>query len=171
MNPERGRKPVGFIMISISYHLFQNVNPERGRKRTFSRRLENFRLFISEREPRKGTETCLVRLQRLLLLAFQNVNPERGRKLSAGSRRIVPANLISEREPRKGTETARRREAFGGQSPRFQNVNPERGRKRRRRPQVRFSPTGQFQNVNPERGRKLSSMACLSSSVFAYFRT
>ena len=60
---------------------------------------------ISEREPRKGTETMeSSRRMSCQRWKFQNVNPERGRKL-CGSDIKVGDLVISEREPRKGTET------------------------------------------------------------------
>ena len=59
---------------------------------------------ISEREPRKGTETNVGHLHR------------------------VEANRISEREPRKGTETVAT-SVIATSIAAFQNVNPERGRK------------------------------------------
>ena len=59
---------------------FQNVNPERGRKRP-SCHATTAILGISEREPRKGTETKQL------------------------SDYLQDHQDISEREPRKGTET------------------------------------------------------------------
>ena len=84
MNPERGRKPNTFwITFADAPALFQNVNPERGRKLNEAKRRNAKRLYcISEREPRKGTETPCEYLNNLIGgLKFQNVNPERGRKL------------------------------------------------------------------------------------------
>ena len=55
-NPERGRKRRTLICNNVSLVKFQNTNPERGRK------LSRLALFL------------------LLFLLFQNTNPERGRK-------------------------------------------------------------------------------------------
>ena len=58
------------------------MNPERGRKREQDVAGSNPATWISEREPRKGTET-----------------------LSHEFTGLDEVNKISEREPRKGTET------------------------------------------------------------------
>ena len=61
---------------------------------------------ISEREPRKGTETMeSSRRMSCQRWKFQNVNPERGRKPTAHAIVALCRRHISEREPRKGTET------------------------------------------------------------------
>ena len=81
VNPERGRKRDLEKVKGLSITPFQNVNPERGRKRV-----------------------ALYQALDQSTNRFQNVNPERGRKLTA--HRILPfTSSISEREPRKGTET------------------------------------------------------------------
>ena len=110
---------------------FQNVNPERGRKLRCKILVPLAAKNISEREPRKGTETRQPNhLGRNLVLVFQNVNPERGRKRlirhvylffaqsyfrtwtpkgDGNSRPTLNTSFsarISEREPRKGTEQA-----------------------------------------------------------------
>ena len=60
---------------------FQNVNPERGRKRDRPIDEHKFQALISEREPRKGTETSRPKpVNAIVSSTFQNVNPERGRK-------------------------------------------------------------------------------------------
>ena len=94
-NPERGRKLVAIRRIVAIVLQFQNTNPERGRKRTdFSGVSEN-EFFISEHEPRKGTETSKLYRQSLSIFAiFQNTNPERGRKrLRALGYPRVPTNF------------------------------------------------------------------------------
>ena len=103
VNPERGRKPA-LSCSSVSAILFQNVNPERGRK-LLDKKGDKPEQIISEREPRKGTETFLLSHLHSLL-----------------------HRVISEREPRKGTET-HNKARISEREPRFQNVNPERGRK------------------------------------------
>ena len=134
MNPERGRKLVLEIVRCRPPDKFQNMNPERGRKRQTRRQTQSC-AEISEHEPRKGTETGTKPF-------FLAASPP-----------------ISEHEPRKGTETRYRPcilVEYGG----FQNMNPERGRKRLLRA-ARFIPITpfQFQNMNPERGRKLLQQA------------
>ena len=63
------------------------------------------RSAISEHEPRKGTETCVIQTVSVRQrLAFQNTNPERGRKHLLNLR-AASDTYISEHEPRKGTET------------------------------------------------------------------
>ena len=62
-------------------------------------------MTISEREPRKGTETLTVLPCSFSLIKFQNVNPERGRKPPMETQKTL-CGRISEREPRKGTETS-----------------------------------------------------------------
>ena len=126
MNPERGRKQSYRRPLSAPLPIFQNVNPERGRKQI--RGVEHKQSQqISEREPRKGTETGVGDSVRRVELAFQNVNPERGRK---PKRNCCSAHAGS-----------------------FQNVNPERGRKLFDTFAYSFKAF-LFQNVNPERGRK-----------------
>ena len=83
---------------------------------------------ISEREPRKGTETTPQEREALSAKIFQNVNPERGRKRIRCLCVQGEIREISEREPRKGTETFTSRDISRGFVT-FQNVNPERGRK------------------------------------------
>ena len=58
VNPERGRK-LDFLQVTPQKlaMAFQNVNPERGRKRSHTYQTPIRRDAISEREPRKGTET------------------------------------------------------------------------------------------------------------------
>ena len=82
-NPERGRK----LMIKALYRegkfpSFQNTNPERGRKRLWLAAIGAAVEIISEHEPRKGTETSN------LIILF-----------------ALCLRRISEHEPRKGTET------------------------------------------------------------------
>ena len=152
---------------------------------------------ISEREPRKGTETQQARDEKDVFRGiFQNVNPERGRKQTYLPCHTWYLPLISEREPRKGTETnwdsfsspwccfaISEREPRKGtetvtcgdgccRGNAFQNVNPERGRKL----PVRAFPflpfyTVSFQNVNPERGRKLYSISYIQIVYSIHFRT
>ena len=57
MNPERGRKHVYLSAIGGDYDGFQNMNPERGRKQKEVYCYRISVVFISEHEPRKGTET------------------------------------------------------------------------------------------------------------------
>ena len=59
VNPERGRKLAAVQSLIILLAAFQNVNPERGRKQEHSHAVRRLVDNISEREPRKGTETFL----------------------------------------------------------------------------------------------------------------
>ena len=106
VNPERGRKQQEFNCEQCRYNIFQNVNPERGRKPKLHGFLPSKGRRISEREPRKGTETRgRNHASEYYHTVFQNVNPERGRKQIR--------SIISSSDS----------------LPEFQNVNPERGRK------------------------------------------
>ena len=93
------------------------------------RKIRDCKLRISERDPRKGTETVGIVHNKYVALLFQNVTPERGRKLTP--LRLVHGLLvdISERDPRKGTETMISPPDTPDRPQEFQNVTPERGRK------------------------------------------
>ena len=69
--------------------LFQNTNPERGRK--LRRILYMSAGKISEHEPRKGTETPRLTPITSRPTIFQNTNPERGRKLLAPAAQVTRA--------------------------------------------------------------------------------
>ena len=132
MNPERGRKPEVVDAVQCPAYGISEREPRKGTETTASRNPRTSAPpAISEREPRKGTETILVSI--LIthhLNIFQNVNPERGRKLDAVSLTAPqPFSNISEREPRKGTETKYDQSTNDAGFNKFQNVNPERGRK------------------------------------------
>ena len=117
---------------SSSVWRFQNVNPERGRKLRFHGSYKgnlfriNFRTWtpkgdgnwiaylsfplypcrISEREPRKGTETIPVYGIIVLPRRISEREPRKGTE--TGYNFFLPpiSQAISEREPRKGTETS-----------------------------------------------------------------
>ena len=55
--PRKGTETQASVNPCLYRHIFQNVNPERGRKRTLSDEDKAAIQAISEREPRKGTET------------------------------------------------------------------------------------------------------------------
>ena len=121
----------GYFYLTLSFlTLFQNTNPERGRKRARS---------------------CL-RSSRVSV-AFQNTNPERGRKLCT-SNRVVSTNIYFRTRTPKGDGNLPFVPLLASLS-QFQNTNPERGRKRWSQRWSRQRRGSQFQNTNPERGRKL----------------
>ena len=115
------------------------MTPERGRKLADDSGPCGLGGLISERDPRKGTET----------------------KLPIDA---IDLQAISERDPRKGTETGHGEASMGGghrpsmlADALFQNVTPERGRKLVRSLGLTNS-FKIFQNVTPERGRKLHEL-------------
>ena len=89
-------------------HQFQNVNPERGRKQDAPQALHHSRRRISEREPRKGTETPFVgREYHVTRGLISEREPRKGTETRAAlEMKIKSCKYISEREPRKGTEQA-----------------------------------------------------------------
>ena len=79
-NPERGRKLAGILSLKAVSLLFQNTNPERGRKLprlcSHNVRKPNFRT----RTPKGDGNFSSLLPNPYLVYIFQNVNPERGRK-------------------------------------------------------------------------------------------
>ena len=143
MNPERGRKHYGVVYDAYTNHFISEREPRKGTETITNRLGPDMSYEISEREPRKGTETWKNHFFSFFVSLFQNVNPERGRK--PDRLKVTPQQLG------------------------FQNVNPERGRK----PadfgfNVQFAQL--FQNVNPERGRKPRTVDRSTLSMI-YFRT
>ena len=108
---------------------------------------------ISEHEPRKGTETKILRFRSTVLPTyFRTRTPKGDGNLSRTATAATSCNFrtrtpkgdgnvfgsgrtttrvprISEHEPRKGTETCALCMGFSTTSSPFQNTNPERGRK------------------------------------------
>ena len=108
--------------------------------------------YISEHEPRKGTETALRRVICSPRSYFRTRTPKGDGNHFYDEER-ARMERISEHEPRKGTETS----ISAGLSTsriKFQNTNPERGRKLNRRDRRCYRRRRVFQNTNPERGRK-----------------
>ena len=141
-------------MIATADGLFQNTNPERGRKlKVISGSMickSHFRTQTPKGDGNMSQKECSDTQNH----EFQNTNPERGRKRN--SRSLVPSGkisnfrtqtpkgdrnivyltsvtllsvIISEHKPRKGTETLSENSNFLLREIRFQNTNPERGRK------------------------------------------
>ena len=133
--------------------VFQNTNPERGRK-LFSTIFFSYHLSkISEHEPRKGTETFLQFLS--IGLAAGDISehePRKGTETEIGSNERCTASNISEHEPRKGTETfpASDISVWDGIS----EHEPRKGTETPLDSYYCSSFQVQFQNTNPERGRK-----------------
>ena len=102
--PRKGTETAAGVLVYVALCLFQNTNPERGRKpaalSSFSFSAANFRT----RTP-KGDGNGISAPIISYLPKFQNTNPERGRK--------PELNVLYTRARKK-----------------FQNTNPERGRKR-----------------------------------------
>ena len=85
--------------------LFQNTNPERGRKPcpTPTQRLPNWE--ISEHEPRKGTETRIIPIDQREFAPISEHEPRKGTETDSLPDDHATTAIISEHEPRKGTET------------------------------------------------------------------
>ena len=87
--------------------LFQNTNPERGRKHLGGSRVRGSLLHISEHEPRKGTETYSPASSTACAPApISEHEPRKGTETeSMDKAKRRDTHRISEHEPRKGTET------------------------------------------------------------------
>ena len=119
------------VMIMTSYVLFQNTNPERGRKLVPSGRI------------------CIT------IFHFRTRTPK-GDGNMLNMTIILSEYVISEHEPRKGTETPSWYVRLGRTPENFRTRTPKGDGNHR----VSVSPSTkfcEFQNTNPERGRKLSS--------------
>ena len=103
-NPERGRKLSFAAHYAQPQALFQNTNPERGRKPEGLRESSR-QQGISEHEPRKGTETRLVPPWGIKDIHFRTRTPKGDGNCEEPADWQV-GRVISEHEPRKGTETA-----------------------------------------------------------------
>ena len=158
---------------------FQNTNPERGRKLLRHPLTRGKWAFISEHEPRKGTETCLglatifhfanfdfrtrtpkgdgntryLPLVNHFFVRFQNTNPERGRKRPVRQNLSTRCLCISEHEPRKGTETANL-STIARRAASISEHEPRKGTETNDKGRRLDICLIVFQNTNPERGRK-----------------
>ena len=100
-------------MTRLEAHFFKRSQQERDEKAIRAansilkpRKIRACKPRISEREPRKGTETCIVVLHRRWCRnEISEREPRKGTETPCkGVNRRLP-HSISEREPRKGTET------------------------------------------------------------------
>ena len=167
--PRKGTETNQAHLFCYRVKQFQNTNPERGRKLTFSSDVKASRFFV-----------------------FQNTNPERGRKLKSPVKLYETEVDFRTRTPKgdgnsndgihfsklvnfrtrtpKGDGNAGLSSILLNFFIRFQNTNPERGRKHRvdRHP---FPFRAQFQNTNPERGRKQSDAIRSTRACIAFQNT
>ena len=133
--------------------LFQNTNPERGRKLSvpclFCESFLNFRT----RTPKGDGNAGWTAANPEAVTVFQNTNPERGRKPRLCFIFMsFTAGLFQNTNPERGRKLGSLL-VLGQLGEVFQNTNPERGRKHFIYTTL-CAYTCTFQNTNPERGRK-----------------
>ncbi len=138
--PRKGTETVICFKKTLSFHMFQNIYPARGRKLDF-------------------------KLRNNYYLTFQNIYPARGRKPIAEAE-LISRKLVSKYLPRKGTETIMESNTPQDRSfvIKFQNIYPARGRKLFQHNLLK--QILRFQNIYPARGRKLRHNSVAVSIVF-----
>ena len=111
-------------------------------------------VFISEHEPRKGTETSRSRTwSNTRRCYFRTRTPKGDGNASRGRSYSYQSTHFRTRTPKGDGNRRFHVKRSTGSATTFQNTNPERGRKLEQ-PSPNNNANIRFQNTNPERGRK-----------------
>ena len=179
--------------VGVPCKVFQNTNPERGRKRLFNTLLVNTFYFktrtpkgdgnsrrphalgalvqkISKHEPRKGTETRRIFAFRARVSNFKTRTPKGDGNGVMSFRAMLEVDVeFQNTNPERGRKLMQA-SMYKKAAKKFQNTNPERGRKPVRRNRGFFLGVRKFQNTNPERGRKLRAISAIFKLQFEAFQ-